>query len=327
VEARIMTTRRKVLAWMAAGLAIPVAAQAQTWPQKPVRIIVPFAPGGNTDGIARVIAHRLGETLAQQFVVENRPGANGSLAGETVARAAGDGYTLFMAALPQIAILPALTKAPYDPVKDFAPISNVGTNPFVLTVNPSFPAKTLPEFVDYVRSQPGKLSYGSGGVGSLAHLTMVLFLRAAKLDMTHVPYKGGGPAMADVVAGHLPLTFGNLSEALPHAKNGTVRLIAVTSEKRIKQLPDVPTVAESGYPGFRTVTWNGLMAPAATPKEIVDKLAHEVALAVKDPAVAQRLVDYGVDPLGEGPDAFAATIAEDIRLWAEAVRIAGATLQ
>jgi tripartite-type tricarboxylate transporter receptor subunit TctC len=323
----MIPTRRQLLSSIAALSTVGLghSAWSQAWPQRPVKIIVPFAPGGNTDGIARVIAQRLSETLGHQFVVENKPGANGSLAAEFVARAPADGYTLFIAALPQIAILPAMTKTPYDPVKDFAPISNVGTNPFVLVVHPSFPAKTLKEFVEHVRAQPNKISYASGGVGSLSHLSMALFLKRAGLEMTHVPYRGGAPAIADVLAGHVPMYFANVSEALPHAATGKLRFLAVSSERRAAEAPNVPTVSESGFPGFRTVTWNGLLAPAGSPADVIARLAREIALAVKEPTVAQRLASYGVDPLGDNPERFAATIAADISVWAEAVKIAGVT--
>jgi tripartite-type tricarboxylate transporter receptor subunit TctC len=322
-----MLSRRKILVYAAMLPVLARTAAAQTWPQKPIKILVPFAPGGNTDGIARVIGQRLSERLGEQFVVENRPGANGVLAAEAAARASPDGYTLFMAALPQIAIFPAMTKVSYDPIKDFSPISNVGSNPFALIVNPKLPAKTLKELVDYVRAQPSKFPYASGGTGSLSHLSMVLLLKQANLDMTHVPYKGGGPAVADVIAGHVQIYFANLSEALPQAKAGLVRVIAVSSEQRIAQLPDVPTVAESGYPNFGTLTWNGLLAPAGTPADVVNKVAAEIGAAVKDPVMKERLVAYGVDAVGDTPAHFAATIKTDIAMWSEAIKLAGVTLQ
>jgi tripartite-type tricarboxylate transporter receptor subunit TctC len=322
-----MVTRRALLVCAALGPILARAKAAEAWPQRPVKIVVPFAAGGNTDGIARVIGQNLSESFATQFVIENKPGADGAIAAEAVKVASADGYTLFMAALPQIAIFPAMTKVAYDPVKDFAPISNVGSNPFALIVHPSFPAHNLAELVAYVRSKPGEITYASGGTGSLGHLSMALFAKRAGLEMTHVPYKGGGPAIADVIAGHVPMYFANLSEALPQAKGGTVRAIAVSSEVRTRQLPDVPTVAESGFPGFRTVTWNGLMAPAATPKAIVDLLASAVAKAVKDQGVREKLTGYGVDPVGDDPAHFAATIATDVAMWSEAIKLAGVTLQ
>ncbi len=298
-------------------------AQSQTWPQRPVTVIVPFAAGGNTDGIGRSIAQWLSDRLGQQFVVENRAGAGGAIAADMVAKAPADGYTLFVAALPQIAIVPAISQTRYDPVKDFAPISVVGTNPVVLAVNKDVPVKNIPEFIDYVRKAPQPLSYASAGIGSLNHLSMALFLKLAGIDMIHVPYKGNAPAMSDVVAGHVPAIFTNLSDALPQAAAGSIRLIGVSSETRAPQIPDVPTVAEQGFPTFKTRTWNALMAPAKTDPAIISRVATEVAAAAKDPGFAERLNHLGVDPLGNSPAEFAALIAADIPFWAEAVRIAG----
>ncbi len=312
-----------LIAFAAASASVAGEVRAQDWPTRPVTLIVPFAAGGNTDGIGRAMAQWLGERLCQQFVIENRAGAGGAIAAELVARAPADGYTLFVAALPQIAIVPAVATVRYDPVKDFAPISAIGTNPFVLAVNKDVPVKTIAEFVAYVRAQPQKLSYGSAGVGSLNHLSMALFLKLAGIEMIHVPYKGNAPAMADVVAGHVPAIFTNLSDALPQAAAGSIRLIGVSSDKRAPQIPDVPTVAEQGYPTFKTLTWNALMAPAGTPPAIIARVASAVAAAAKDPAFAERLNRLGVDPLGNSPAEFAAVIAADIRFWAEAVKIAG----
>jgi tripartite-type tricarboxylate transporter receptor subunit TctC len=320
-----MQTRKVFLAFLSvlAVLSLGQPARSQTWPQKPVRIVVPFAPGGNTDGIARLIAQPLGETFGQQFVVENRPGAAGAIAAEAVARSAADGQTLLMGTPSQIAIVPAMTKTSYDPVKDFAPISVVGTNPYVLVVHPRIPANTVAELVDYARGQPDKLAYAAPVFGGLSHLSMVLFLKRAGLDMTPVSYKGGAAPLADVIAGHVPIYFATLSEVVPHARSGAVRLLAVSSEKRVPQIPDVPTFAESGFPGFKALTWNGLMAPAAVPKETVDRIAKEVSRAVKDAKFAERLAGFGVDPLGNTPEAFAAMIAADIALWGEAIKMAG----
>jgi len=256
-------------------------------------------------------------------VVENRAGAGGAIAAEMVAKAPADGYTLLVAALPQIAIVPAISKTRYDPVKDFAPISVVGTNPFVLAVNKNVPVKNIPEFIDYVRKAPQPLSYASAGIGSLNHLSMALFLKLAGIEMIHVPYKGNAPAMSDVVAGHVPAIFTNLSDALPQAAAGSIRLIGVSSETRAPQIPDVPTVAEQGFPTFKTRTWNALMAPAKTDPAIISRVATEVAAAAKDPGFVDRLNHLGVDPLGNTPAEFAALIAADIPFWAEAVRIAG----
>ncbi len=320
-----MTTRRECLTSLAALALASLAgpARAQAWPQKPVRVFVGFAAGGNSDLVARLIAQRLTDRLGQPFVIENRAGANGTLAAEATARAAPDGYTLFMAALPHLAIAPAVSKIAYDPIKDFAPISNIGTNPFVLVLHPTFPAQTLKEFEQQVRREPGKIAYASGGTGSLTHLSMALYLKRAQLEMIHVPYKGGGPASTDVLAGHVKVYFSNLSAVAAHVQRGALRALAISDSTRHPQFPDVPTMSELGYAGFRTLTWNGLVAPAGTPKNIVDKLASEIVLALKDQQVRQRLVSYGVDPLGDSPEQFAATIAADLALWAEAVKVAG----
>ena len=299
-------------------------AQSQTWPQRPVKIVVPFAPGGNTDGIARIVAARLGDAFGQSFIVENRQGAGGALAAEAVARSPADGYTFFLTPVTIMAILPALTKTPFDPVKDFAPISNIGTNPNVLAASPNLPIKTLADFVEHVRARPGKLSYAAGTVGSLSHLSMALFVKRAGLDMVAVTYKGGGPApVTDTIAGHVATYFAPLSDVLAHKESGALRLLAVSSESRVAQVPDVPTVSESGFPGFMTQSWNGLLAPAGTPKEIIARIAQELGRAVKDPAFVERLVAYGVNPLCNGPDEFAAMIAADIAFWAQAIKIAG----
>jgi tripartite-type tricarboxylate transporter receptor subunit TctC len=298
-------------------------ALAQAWPQKPVRVIVPFPPGGVTDGIARITADWLGSRLGQPVVAENRPGASGAIAAELVARSAPDGYTLLAAATPQLAIVPHVQKIPYDPVKDFAPISIVGANPFALGVNEAIPVRTLPEFVAYVKARPGQLNFASPGSGTVGHLTMALFLARAGLDMQAVLYKGGGPAMADVVAGHVPAYFGNLNELIPHAKSGRVKVIAVSSAQRTAQLPDVPTVAEQGYPGFRTVTWNGLVAPAGTPAEVIERIARELGAACQDAAFAERLTKIGVDPVCSSPAEFSQAVGQDLELWKDAVRAAG----
>jgi tripartite-type tricarboxylate transporter receptor subunit TctC len=258
---------RRLAFLLALAFCLPV--HAQQWPQKPVRVIVPFPPGGVTDSIARITADWLTQRLGQSFIAENRPGASGAIAAELVARAEADGYTLLSAASPQLAVVPHVQKIGYDPVKDFAPVSIVGTNPFALGCNAKVPPGSLKEFVAYVKARPGELSFASPGVGSIGHLTMALFLARTGLKMEAVLYKGGGPAIADTVAGHVPCYFGNLNEIIPHAGTGKLKVFAVSGEARARQLPDVPTVAEQGYPGFRTLTWNGYVAPAGTPREIV----------------------------------------------------------
>jgi len=299
------------------------AAHAQDWPARPVRLIAPYAAGGNSDGIARITAQRLTEALGQTFVVENRLGGNGALAAEAVARAAPDGYTLLWGATPPLTINPALTKLSYDPVRDFAPISVVGTNAFVLVVNKDFPPRTVAEFISYVRAQPGKLAYAEGSAGSITHLGMALFLHRAGLAMTNVSYRGNAPALTDVMAGHLPTMLSNISDAMPQAAAGFIRLLAVSSEQRAPQLPDVPTIAESGFPGFNVLTWNGLLAPAGTPNAILAKIAGETARMVKDPQFVARLEQYGADPVGNTPEQFAAMIGSETALWADAVKSLG----
>src|SRR6266700_2148417 len=316
---------RLLLSFIAAAavVGVTVPARSQPWPQRPIKVVVPFPPGGLTDSVARLVGQRLGKDLGQPLVMENIGGAAGAIAAGMVARAPADGYTLFFGSLPQIGIVPALGNVSYDPAKDFAPISNIASAPFVLMVNPRFPAKTLKEFVDHVGTQPGQIAYASAGTGSLAHLSMALFLKRAGIDMIHVPYKGGAPALADLLGGQVSAYFGTRTDAVQQFEAGTIRLLAVSDQKRSAQFPDVPTIAESGYPGFHTVTWNGLMAPARTPKAIIDQLAREVQRATKDPTFVQSLANLGVDPIGDRSEEFAATIAADIPLWAEAVRIAG----
>jgi tripartite-type tricarboxylate transporter receptor subunit TctC len=298
------------------------AAWAQ-WPQKPVKVVVPFPPGGVTDSIARITAEWLTQRLGQPVVAENRPGASGAIAADLVARSEPDGYTLFSAATPQLAIVPHVQKINYDPIRDFAPISIVGTNPFALGCNPKVPGASLADFVEHVRKRPGELSYASPGSGSVGHLTMALFLARAGLKMEAVLYKGGGPAIADVVAGHVPCYFGNLNEIIPHSGSGRLKVFAVSGERRAPQLPEVATVAEQGYPGFRTVTWNGYVAPAGTPKDVIERIAREIGAGCRDAAFAARLAKIGVDPVCSTPAEFEKAVRDDLAIWKEAVQAAG----
>jgi tripartite-type tricarboxylate transporter receptor subunit TctC len=324
---------RAGIRWSSAFVAILLcagAAQAQTaaWPQKPVKLLVGFGAGGNIDNVARLTAQRLSETLGQQFVVENRVGANGTLAAETVVRSPPDGYNLFWAGTGTVSIFPAMGKPPYDTLKDLAPVGMIGTNPQVLIVNPKLAVNNVREFVAYVKAQREKQPYGGGGgPGSVSNLLMALFLKRAGIEMTSVSYRGTAQALTDVIAGHIPAMFVPLPEAMPQAEAGKIRMLAVSDDKRSRTAPAIPTISESGYPGFRGISWNGLMAPAATPKEIVAKLAAEFVRAAKDPKFVAGLATYGVDPLGLGPEEFAAFLKEDMALWAEAVKIAGVTLQ
>lgn len=323
-------TRRQVLISLAALAAcVPAgAARAQSWPQKPVRVLVGFAAGGNIDNLARITSQRLSDVLGQQFVVENRVGAMGTIAAEAVVRAQPDGYTLFWAGTGTVSIFPAMGKPSYDTLKDFTPVSMIGTSPQVLIVNPKLPVKTVQEFVAYAKAQPQPLAYaGGGGPGSVSNLLMALFLKRAGIEMTAVSYRGTAPALSDLMGGHIPTMFIPLPEAIPHAEAGKIRILAISDDRRSSQIPDVPTIAESGYPGYRGVSWNGLFAPAGTPREIVDRLAAEFQRAVKDQQFAQLLMKQGVTPTGMTPEEFVTFLKQDMAFWAEAVKVAGVTLK
>lgn len=306
-----------------AALASPMAA-GQSWPQRPVKVVVPFVAGGNTDSQARIVSQRLTAVLGQPFVVENRVGAGGAIAAEYAAKSPADGYTFFFAASPQFN-LHLVQKVNFDPYKDFAPVSIVGTNPFVLGVHVSVPASTLKEFVDYVKARPGQLNYASAGNGTTTHLTGAMFLARAGIQMAHVAYKGGAQAVADLVGGQIQMYFGNASELIGQAKSGKVRMLGVSSEKRAPQLPEVPAIAET-FPGFRTGTWNGYLAPAGTPRPIIDQLAQEVAKIVREPETAERLKSIGVEPLGNTPAEFAEFLRREAPFWTEAVKASGIKL-
>lgn len=314
---------RSMLARMllCAAALVPALACAQTYPSKPVKVLVPYVAGGNADSITRVVAESLARALGAQFVVENKAGAGGAIAAETVAKASPDGYTLFMTTLPQLAILPHIQKVAYDPLRDFSPISIVGTNPFVLGVHQSTGARTLKELIDLARAQPGRLSY-AGANGSMAQLSGAMLASRAGVDMMHVPYKGGAASVLALVSGEVQLYLGNFSDIVPYVKSGRVAMLGVSSEKRDRHFPDVPAIAET-FPGFRTITWNGLVAPAATPREVIERLSAEAQKAVKDPAVIKRLDTMGVDAYGSTPAEFADAIRKDFEVYREAVKIVG----
>jgi len=309
---------------LACALAAPAA--AQDWPAKPVKVVVPYAPGGNTDQIARLAAERLTAALGQQFVVENRAGAGGAIAADYVAKQPADGYTLFVAALSQFGPVPLTQKVSYDPLKDFTPISNIGANGFVIAVNAALPVANLKEFVEYVKARPGQLNYGSGGAGSLTHLAAALFLQRAGLNMVHVPYKGGAPALADTIGGQVQMYAGSPSELIAHAKAGKLKLLGITAERRNAALPDVPAIAEL-YPGFKAETWNGLLAPAGLPRPVVDRLAQEMQKAMKDPAFLDRLAKLGLDPVPTTPAEFGASIRSEYAMWRDVIKAAGLAVE
>ncbi len=305
-------------------LAVPAltaaTAMAQQYPSKPIVLVVPFAPGGTSELISRLVAQKLTERLGQQVVVENRPGAAGNIAMEQVARAAPDGYTLILGHIGTLAVNPAMfPKLPYDAIKDFAPVSLIAAVPNIVTVNPAVPAKTLKEFLDLARAKPGSINYGSAGNGSAGHLAMEYLKRIAKTDMVHVPYKGTGPMLTDLLAGQTQATFTGSSPLIPHIKSGKLRALAVGSAVRIPSLPEVPTVAESGFAGFETAQWYGIIAPAKTPPAIIQKLSVEIAQVMKQPDVIGRLSGDGTVMIGSTPSEFAAYISKEMKRWGEVV--------
>jgi tripartite-type tricarboxylate transporter receptor subunit TctC len=312
-----------------AALAAAATAQVQTWPQRPVKVLVPFAAGGNIDVMGRLASQRLSEAFGYQFVVENRVGANGLIATEAVARAPADGYTLLWASTNVIAIFPAIQKVSYDPQKDLAPVSLFSIAPQVLVVNPKFPAKDVPEYVAYVKAQQQKLAYGGGGgPGSASNLIMSIFMKRAGIEMESVSYRGTAPALQDVIGGHIPSMFVPISEALPQARAGFIRMLGVSSSTRSREAPEVPSIAEQGYSGFHAVSWVGMMAPAATPKPIIDRMAGEFDRALKDPKFLEQVHNSGAEAAADtSPAAFATFIAKEIPIWADAVKSAGVSLQ
>jgi tripartite-type tricarboxylate transporter receptor subunit TctC len=310
---------------LAGALVVSGAGHAQTasttFPVKPVRIVVPLAPGGSTDVLARLVASKLSEVWGQQVVVDNRGGAGTMIGTEIVARSPGDGYTLLMVTSAFAVNFSLYDKVPYK-FSDFAPLSNVGQTPNVLAVHPTLPAKSVKELIALLRARPGQMTYSSGGVGGSTHLAGELFKLLAKVDMVHVPYKGGGPAVADLVSGQVMMTFGNLTTVLPFANAGRVRALAVTSAKRSPAIPELPTMAEAGVPGFEAATWNGLVAPAATPKDIVVKLNADIVKILSMPDTRAKLASNGLEPIGDTPGAFSAHISNEIARWAKVVKAA-----
>jgi len=299
---------------LAAGLA-----QSQQYPTKPVRIIAPFAPGGGTDFIARLIAQKLTERLGQQVIVENKPGAGGNLGAEFAVKSAPDGYTLLLVA-GSYTVNPSLYKLSFDPVNDITPIVQLSQGPFVVAVHPSVPANNLKELIELARRQPDKLSYASAGSGSITHLASELFLDMAKIKIVHIPYKGTGPALNDTIAGSTQLIFGSVSTTLQFIKSGRLRGLAVTTPRRISALPDLPTVAEAGVPGYEVVLWHGLVAPKGVPRPIVDRLNREANEVLKAKDMGDLLATDGVAPAGGTPGQFRAVIKADIERWRGVVK-------
>lgn len=303
----------------AAGLAA-----AQDYPNKPVRVVVPYPPGGPTDIVARAVAQKLQEQMGQPFVVDNRPGAGANLGAELVARSAADGYTLLVATTAH-AINPSLFgKLSYQLHKDFAPISQLTSGPLVIVANPALPASTVPELIALAKSSPKGLNYGSSGNGQSTHLAAELFNAMAGVKMAHVPYKGSAPALTDVMGGQTDVMFDTMLSAMPHVKGGKLKALAVTSAKRSPVAPDVPTVAESGLPGFEAIAWNGLLAPAGTPKDIVARLNAELRKALESPDVAQRFEAQGFSSTWSTPADYDVFLKAEIDKWTKVVKASGA---
>jgi tripartite-type tricarboxylate transporter receptor subunit TctC len=312
----------------ALGLAHAGLAQAQSYPNKPIRLIVPFAAGGTTDIVARAVSDGLGRELGQPVVVENRGGGGGAIGADALAKSAPDGYTLGIATVSTMATNPATNpKNPYDPLKDFAPITNLVNVPNVLTVNPKVPAKTLKEFVAMLKANPGKYSYASAGKGSISHLDGELFKDITKTDMVHIPYRGSGPALNDTLAGQVNAQFDNLPSSMPHIQAGKLRALAVAAPKRVEGLPDVPTFAEAGMKDMNNMAWYGLVAPAGTPAAIITRVHDAAVKALQDPNVKRRLADSGAYTDGNTPAQYAAQIKRELDLRKKIARDQNITLE
>ena len=329
----IATTGNSLRLAVAFGFALTLfttaASPQEHYPSKPVRIIVSFAAGGPTDTVARIMGAKLGELLGQTFVVDNRPGAGGNLGADMAAKAAPDGYTLLMATVSTHAINPGLyKKMPYDPVRDFAPIGQVGVTPTALAVHPSLPAKNVKELIALVKANPGKYSYGSSGLGSILHLCGEEFKAlAGGLDIVHVPYKGSAPMMADLVGGQIAMVFDATPTLLPQVQAGAIRALGGGMAKRARALPDLPTLQEQGLAGFECYTWNAIFAPARTPPQIVKQLNEAINKALADPAIFKRLQDVGVDPTpGSTPEKLAEFVKLELAKWAPIIKASGAEL-
>ena len=304
---------------------LPGVATAQAYPHKPIRFIVPFGAGGPGDAIGRMIGRPLTESLGQPVVIDNRSGATTIIGTEIAAKSPPDGHTILLISTTH-AVNPSLfQKLPYDPIKDFAPVTLITTTPFMLGIHPSVAASSVSEFVAIARSKPGSLNYGSSGAGSSIHLTTELLKSAANIQMTHVPYKGSGPAFIELIAGQIQMLFSSTVSSMPHVKSGKVRGLAITSLKRASALPEIPTIAES-YPGFESSSWFGMLVPARTPKPVIDRLLADTRAALNSPNVNQALLSQGAEPGGQSPAEFGAYFQSEIKKWARVIKSAGIKL-
>lgn len=302
------------------------AETAAQYPSKPVKIIVGFAPGGGSDFIARIVAQKLTQKLGQTVFVENRPGAGGNLGAEIALKSPGDGYTLFLAAT-SYTVNANLYKLPFDPVKDITPVVRLASGPFIVAANPKTEIRSLKQFVDLAKKEPGKLSYASAGSGSITHVASEYFMSTADIDVLHVPYKGTSPALTDTISGQVQIVFGTVASTLPHVKSGKLNALAVTTAKRLQALPEVPTVMESGYPAFDVAVWHGLIGPKGIPAEIVDKINKATREALSSPEMAEQLASDGLTATGDTPAEFGALIAEEVKRWGDLVRARNITLK
>lgn len=310
----------RLLTTLGCALLLSTAA-AQSWPTKPIRLVVPFTPGGSSDILGRAIGQKLAESLGQPVIIDNVPGAGGSVGADKVAKAAPDGYTLLMGHIGTLAVNPAIyPKLPYDPVRDFAPVAWVANVPNVLVVHPKVPAQNLRELVTYAKGRPGRLNYGSGGNGSAAHLATEYLKMQTGTFIVHVPYRGAAPAVGDLVAGQTDLLFTGAPALISFIKSGQLRALAVSSKTRLPALPEVPTVAESGYPGFEADQWYGMVAPAGTPADIVNKLNTHINQALSSPELKARLMSEGAIAVPTTPEAYGALIRREIERWKPVVK-------
>lgn len=327
-EERMMRNRylRPVLACLLAVCAAQLAC-AQNYPAKPIRFYTPYPPGGTTDILARIFGAKMHEAWGQPVVIEAKPGAGGNIGADYVAKSPPDGYTILMGASGPLAINASLfSKLPYDPAKDFAPVVLSASVPLVLVTHPSLPVRNVKEFIALMKARPGQFNYASAGPGSPQHLTAEMFKFMAKVEMAHIPYKGSGPAIVDLIGGQIPFAFESMIPILPHVKSGKLRGLAVTSTARSPVLPEISTVAESGVPGFESIAWYGVVAPAGTPKEIVAKLNAEMVKIANLPDIRQRLIEMGSPPVAGTPDQFGALIKSEIPKWGKVVKQANVSL-
>ncbi len=317
----------KFAATLALCGAISAFGQTAAYPTKPIRMIVPFPPGGPTDVVARLIGFKLSERWGQQVVIDNRAGAGGTIGAEMAARAAPDGHTLVMGSTANMAVNVTLyPKLSYDPVKDFVPVNLAAITPNLFVVHPNYPAKNVAEFIALAKAKPGTINYATGGVGTPSHLAAELFKTMAGIEMNHVPYKGSIPALTDIMGGQVTLMFDSMASALPLVQSGKLKALAQTGAKRVGALPDLPTVAESGLPGYEVAGWFGVFAPAGTPREVVNKLSTEISRILALPDVKARYSALGAEPGPGNPDEFAAFLKSEITKWAKVIRDSGAKL-